>query len=313
MAIGNPFGLGGTVTTGIISAQQRDINAGRYDDFIQTDAAINKGNSGGPMFDMDGKVIGVNTAIFSPSGLSVGIGFAIPSQLASNVINQLKKFGEVRRGWLGVRIQTVNEELAEGLDLDKPRGALVASVTEGGPAEAAGIRQGDVILEFDGRPVPEMRKLPRMVAETTVGAAVEVVVWRKGEKKTVMVELGELDLEQTAALPIEEEAPAEPKLSVTSLGLDVGVVTAELREQFQLDEETEGVLITEVDPEGSAAKKGLAPGDLIIEIDQETVTNPEEVGERVEKAREDGRRVVTLLVSRQGEHRWVAVRLQDDG
>ena len=314
MAIGNPFGLGGTVTTGIISAQQRDINAGRYDDFIQTDAAINKGNSGGPMFDMEGQVIGVNTAIFSPSGLSVGIGFAIPSQLASNVIAQLRDFGEVRRGWLGVRIQTVNEELAEGLNLDKPRGALVASVTEGGPAAEAGIKQGDVILEFNGRPVPEMRKLPRMVAETSVGTAVEVIVWRKGEEKVVSVMLGELDLEQQAALPVpEEEEPAEPELAVASLGLDIGVVTAELREQYQLDEDTEGVVITEVDPEGSAAKKGLAPGDIIIEIDQETVTSPEEVGERIDQAKSDGRRVVTLLVSRQGEHRWVAVRLEDDG
>jgi serine protease Do len=309
MAIGNPFGLGGTVTVGIISAQQRDINAGRYDDFIQTDAAINKGNSGGPMFDLDGRVIGVNTAIFSPSGLSVGIGFAIPSQLARNVISQVKKFGEVRRGWLGVRIQTVNEELAEGLQLDRPHGALVASVTEDGPAAAAGIQQGDVILRFDGREVSEMRKLPRMVAETPIGGAVEVVVWRKGREEIFSVTLGELDLEQVAAVEPELAVPDPDELEIPALGLEVETVSTLLREQFQLEEDAEGVLITQVDPEGNGAEKGLTPGDLIVEVDQEAVSSPIDVAERIEKAQEGGRRVVTLLVSRQGEHRWVAVRI----
>ena len=309
MAIGNPFGLGGTVTVGIISAQQRDINAGRYDDFIQTDAAINKGNSGGPMFDLDGRVIGVNTAIFSPSGLSVGIGFAIPSQLARNVISQVKKFGEVRRGWLGVRIQTVNEELAEGLQLDRPHGALVASVTEDGPAAEAGIQQGDVILRFDGREVSEMRKLPRMVAETPIGGAVEVVVWRKGREEIFSVTLGELDLEQVAAVEPEPAVPDPDELEIPALGLEVETVSALLREQFQLKESAEGVLITQVDHEGNGAEKGLTPGDLIVEVDQEAVSSPIDVAERIEKAQEGGRRVVTLLVSRQGEHRWVAVRI----
>jgi serine protease Do len=309
MAIGNPFGLGGTVTVGIISAQQRDINAGRYDDFIQTDAAINKGNSGGPMFDLDGRVIGVNTAIFSPSGLSVGIGFAIPSQLARNVISQVKKFGEVRRGWLGVRIQTVNEELAEGLRLDRPHGALVASVTEDGPAAAAGIQQGDVILRFDGREVSEMRKLPRMVAETPIGGAVEVVVWRKGREEIFSVTLGELDMEQVAAVEPEPAVPDPDELEIPALGLEVETVSTLLREQFQLEEDAEGVLITQVDPEGNGAEKGLTPGDLIVEVDQEAVSSPIDVAERIEKAQEGGRRVVTLLVSRQGEHRWVAVRI----
>ena len=309
MAIGNPFGLGGTVTVGIISAQQRDINAGRYDDFIQTDAAINKGNSGGPMFDLDGRVIGVNTAIFSPSGLSVGIGFAIPSQLARNVISQIKKFGEVRRGWLGVRIQTVNEELAEGLQLDQPHGALVASVTEDGPAAAAGIQQGDVILRFDGREVSEMRKLPRMVAETPIGGAVEVVVWRKGREEIFSVTLGELDMEQVAAVEPEPAVPDPDELEIPALGLEVETVSTLLREQFQLEEDAEGVLITQVDPEGNGAEKGLTPGDLIVEVDQEAVSSPIDVAERIEKAQEGGRRVVTLLVSRQGEHRWVAVRI----
>ncbi|MDX1401609.1 MAG: DegQ family serine endoprotease [Kiloniellales bacterium] len=310
IAIGNPFGLGGTVTAGIISAEQRDINAGRYDDFLQTDAAINKGNSGGPMFDMDGKVIGVNTAIFSPSGLSVGIGFAIPSQLASNVVNQLRRFGEVRRGWLGVRIQTVNEELAEGLQLDRPRGALVASVTPDGPAEKAGIQQGDVVLEFNGRLVPEMRKLPRMVAETPIGETVDVIVWRKGKEVTVKVKLGELDLDEVAALPPTDVQPPDSELEVAPLGLLLGSITKELREEYQLEEELEGVLVTSVDPAGNAAAKGIAEGDVIVEVDQEAVSSPSDVASLIDNAKSDGRRVVTLLVSRQGEHRWVAVRIE---
>ena len=258
MAIGNPFGLGGSVTAGIVSARQRDINAGRYDDFIQTDAAINRGNSGGPMFNLDGDVIGVNTAIFSPSGGSVGIGFAIPSNLASNIIRQLREFGEVRRGWLGVRIQTVNEELAEGLRLDEPRGALVASVTTDGPAEKGGIKQGDVILEFNGRPVEEMRKLPRMVAETPIGEEVDVVVWRKGQEETFQVMLGELDVEQIAAAEAPEEEPIEDG-AVPSLGLELGTITPELRERFELGDSTNGVVVTAVDPDGSAAEEGLDP------------------------------------------------------
>ena len=308
MAIGNPFGLGGTVTAGIVSARQRDINAGRYDDFIQTDAAINRGNSGGPMFNLDGDVIGVNTAIFSPSGGSVGIGFAIPSNLASNIIRQLREFGEVRRGWLGVRIQTVNEELAEGLRLEEPRGALVASVTTDGPAEKAGIKQGDVILEFNGRPVAEMRKLPRMVAETTIGDEVPVVVWRKGQEETFMVMLGELDIEQIAAV----EAPKEDKAEagkVPSLGLELGSITPELRKRYELGETTNGVVVTGVDPEGSAAEKGLTPGDVIVEVDQDEVTLPEDVADKVLEAQKEGYRVITLLVYRQGDFRWVAVRI----
>jgi len=312
VAIGNPFGLGGTVTAGIVSARQRDINAGRYDDFIQTDAAINRGNSGGPMFNLDGEVIGVNTAIFSPSGGSVGIGFAIPSALAMNVINQLKDTGEVQRGWLGVRIQTVSEELAEGLRLDKPHGALVASVTEGGPAEAAGILQGDVILEFDNRPITEMRKLPRFVAETPIGAEVDVKVWRKGEEKTFQVELGKLEpdvLARAEAGPVEEEGQEQEQGRIAPLGMALARMTPQLRKQFGLDEKAKGVVITEVDEGGNAAEKGLQPGDVIVEVDQEEVASPNEVSDRVEKAKEEGYRVVTLLVFRQGDFQWVAVRL----
>lgn len=309
VAIGNPFGLGGTVTAGIVSALQRDINTGSYDDYIQSDAAINRGNSGGPMFNIDGEVIGVNTAIFSPSGGSVGIGFAIPAALAQNIVEQLRDFGEVRRGWLGVRIQSVTEELAEGLRLDKPRGALVASVTPEGPAEKAGIQQGDVIIRFDGREVPEMRKLPRMVAETRIGKAVPVVVWRKGEEQTFQVTLGELDDEKIARASLQTGEVEQKTGEVAELGLALGQITPELRERFELDEKTKGVVITDVDETGSAAEKGLQPGDVIVEVDQEEVASPAQVAEGVKKAREEGFRVVTLLVYRQGDFRWVAVRI----
>src|SRR5215831_5681940 len=193
LAIGNPFGLGGTVTAGILSARQRDINSGPYDDFLQTDASINRGNSGGPMFNMDGQVIGINTAIYSPSGGSIGIGFAIPATLAQNVVAQLKQFGHPRRGWLGVRIQSVTPELAEGLKMPKPMGALIAAVTDGGPADKAGIRQGDVVIKFDNKDIREMRHLPRIVAETPFDTQVPVVVLRQGKEMTFQVKIGELD------------------------------------------------------------------------------------------------------------------------
>jgi len=308
VAIGNPFGLGGTVTAGIVSARQRDINSGPYDDFIQTDAAINRGNSGGPMFNLDGGVIGVNTAIFSPSGGSIGIGFAIPSNIAKNVVAQLREHGEVRRGWLGVRIQTVTEELAEGLRLDEAYGALVASVTEGGPAEKAGILGGDVILKFNDRTVPDMRKLPRMVAETPIGREVDVVVWRKGAEMVVKVVLGELDDEQLAAVTAGPETD-EKTGEVPDLGLALGALTPEMRERFGLGDNAKGVVITDVDADGSGAEKGLKPGDVIVEVDQEEVINPAQVNERVEKAKDEGYRVVTLLVFREGDYQWVAVRI----
>lgn len=308
IAIGNPFGLGGSVSAGIVSARQRDINSGPYDDFIQTDAAINRGNSGGPMFNLAGEVIGINTAIFSPSGGSVGIGFAIPSSLVKSIIDQLRENGEVRRGWLGVRIQTVTEELAEGLRLDSVQGALVASVTKGGPAETAGIEQGDVVLEFNGRVVPDMRKLPRMVAETPIGEAVDVVVWRKGKRVTLKVDLGELPEEKVASIEAQPD-PVVENGDIPDLGLALGTITPELRERFGLAEKTDGVVITDVDASGTGAEKGLRPGDVIVEVDQEQVKTPAEVASQVEKAKTEGYRVVTLLVYREGDFQWVAVRI----
>ncbi|WP_169337444.1 DegQ family serine endoprotease [Kiloniella laminariae] len=310
VAIGNPFGLGGSVSAGIISARARDINSGPYDDFIQTDAAINRGNSGGPLFNMDGQVIGVNTAIYSPSGGSIGIGFAIPSAMAEHVIQQLRESGEVKRGWLGVHIQTVTEELAEGLRLDEASGALVASVAKDGPAEKAGILQGDVILEFNGRKVPEMRKLPRMVAETPIGREVDVVVWRKGERKTLQVDLGKLSDDVVAAVAPSGQVEETPKSDkVEDLGLFLGTLNDDVRERFQIGDISKGVVITDVVQNSSAAEKNLRPGDVIVEVDQEEVSKPDQVASLVTRAKEAGFRVVTLLVFRQGEYQWVAVKL----
>src|SRR5579863_7451899 len=230
MAIGNPFGLGGSVTAGILSARAREINAGPYDDFLQTDASINRGNSGGPMFNMDGDVIGINTAIYSPSGGSIGIGFAIPANLAQPIIDQIKQYGHARRGWLGVNIQSVSDEIAESLGLDRPKGALIASVRDGGPAQVAGIQPGDVVLTFDGKDVTDMRRLPRIVAETPIEKSVKVTVWRKRKETVLDVKVGELKEDtQQAALTPKQQTPAEPAGSVKTLGLSLSNLTPELR------------------------------------------------------------------------------------
>jgi serine protease Do len=309
LAIGNPFGLGGSVTAGILSARSREINGGPYDDFLQTDASINKGNSGGPMFNMAGDVIGINTAIYSPSGGSIGIGFAIPSNLAKPVIEQLKQFGHSRRGWLGVNIQSVTEEIAESLGLDKPRGALIASVREGGPAQTAGILPGDVVLTFDGKEVVDMRHLPRIVAETPIDKQVKVTVWRKRKEETLDVKVGELqETEQVAANAPAKQPPAAQPESVKALGLSLSNVTPELRERFSLAEDAAGVIVTEVDAESQAAKSVHA-GDIIVEVAQEEVKHPAEVAAKIEDARKAGRKSVLLLVDHQGDLRFVALKV----
>jgi serine protease Do len=311
IAIGNPFGLGGSVTAGILSARQRDINAGPYDDFLQTDAAINRGNSGGPMFDLDGKVIGINTAIFSPSGGSIGIGFALPSSLAKPIVAQLKQFGHPRRGWLGVRIQSVTPELAEGLKMTKPMGALIAAVTEGGPAEKAGIRQGDVVVRFDGKSIQEMRHLPLIVAETPFDTQVPVVVLRQGREMTFQVKIGELDETAESKIADTGPTPAKPKSpesTRTILGLNLAEMTEQLRQRYNIADEASGVVVLNVEGKSGAAGKGLKAGDVIVEVDQNSVATPADVEKRIALAKANGYKVVTFLIYRQGDFQWVAVR-----
>lgn len=316
VAIGNPFGLGGTVTSGIVSARQRDINSGPYDDYIQTDASINRGNSGGPMFNLKGEVIGINTAIFSPSGGSVGIGFAIPSALAKPVIDQLIKYGRTRRGWLGVRIQTVTEEIAESLGLEKAQGALVASVTEGGPAEKAKFEAGDIIVEFDGKPVDEMRELPRIVAETDIDKDVTVKYWRDGKERKAKVRVGELEKAEDEGLIAGNEEQSEPKdtdedVEIDIVGMSVDSLTDDDRETFNIPKDVKGVLVTRTKQRGEAAKKGIGVGDVVVEINQQRVKNPEDVLNIIEKAKKSKRSSVLLLVNRESDVRFVALKLEE--
>lgn len=312
VAIGNPFGLGGTVTAGIISARARNINAGPYDDFIQTDASINRGNSGGPMFNLAGEVIGINTAIFSPSGGSVGIGFSIPANLAKPVIDQLKEFGRARRGWLGVRIQTVTDELADSLGLKKAHGALVANVTDGGPAQKAKVKVGDVILSFDGKPIEEMRNLPRIVAETSVGKAVNVEIWRKGKKITLSVSLGEFPEDDKVASVRSNGSRSDSKAeTVKTLGLTMSRITKDLRGRYNLDDNAKGVVVTDVEADSPAAEKGVRPGDVVRKIgpNQEAVSSPSQVESKVANARKSKLKSVLFLFERDGNSRFVALRV----
>lgn len=305
IAIGNPLGFAGSVSAGIISARNRDINAGRYDDFIQTDAAINRGNSGGPLFNMDGEVIGVNTAIVSPTGGSIGIGFSVPSNLASNVVDQLQNFGVTRRGWLGVRIQTVNDELAEALGMEKAMGALVAEVTTGGPAEHAGVEAGDVIIKFDGKDVEEMRDLPRMVADTEVEKPVRVVVFRKGKTQTLKVTIGLLDEGVAAAEEDTREEPTENTVALEVFGITLRPLSSDARTEFGIADEVNGVLISEVEDGGAAAEKGIRPGDIIVEVGQEPVASPAEVEAKIADAQSAKRKSVLFLIQSEGDLRFI--------
>ena len=309
LAIGNPFGLGGSVTAGIVSARGRDIQQGPYDNFIQTDAAINRGNSGGPLFNMDGEVVGINTAIYSPSGGSIGIGFSIPSNLAKTVVAQLRDFGRAKRGWLGVKIQQVTPDIAESMGLHEPVGALVASVEEGGPAAAAKLRGGDIILKFNGQDVHEMRSLPRMVAETEIGIDVPLTIWRDGHELSLTARVGELpDDQKLAAAAPDKPAPARP-VELSGLGLKLGPITQDAREHYQIGQDQKGVLITEVAPGSPAAERGVKPGDVIVEVQQQEVATPADVVERVERVRKTSRKSVLMLIQGQDGPRWVPLSL----
>ena len=313
IAIGNPFSLGGTVTAGIISARNRDINSGPYDNYIQTDAAINRGNSGGPLFNLNGEVIGVNTAIISPSGGSIGIGFAVPSKSAVAVIDQLREFKEVRRGWLGVRIQQVTDDIAESLSIKPARGALIAGIDDKGPAKPAGIEPGDVVVKFDGKDIKEMRDLPKIVAETAVGKDVEVLIIRKGKEEKRTVKLGRLDdtEKKVAAVSKKDDDAAEKPVVKQALGLDLANLTDELRKKHKIKDKVKGVVITGVDPNSPAAEKRLAPGMVIAEVQQQPVSTAAELQQRIDKLKKDGKKAVVLLVvSPDGDPSFVALSLQ---
>jgi serine protease Do len=310
IAIGNPFALGGSVTAGIISARNRNINSGPYDTFIQTDASINRGNSGGPLFNLQGQVIGINTAIFSPSGGSVGIGFSVPSSMAQPVIDQLIKHGKMRRGWLGVHIQAVTDEIAESLGLKEATGALVARVIPAGPAEAAKIEAGDVVLEFDGKEVPSMRRLPLIVAETEIDKSVKVVVWRNKKRVTLSVKVGALE-EGEAKMASKADGPGDAgETSVDDLGLTLSAMTATARDRFKLDKTAKGVVVTAVDGAGVAAAEGIRPGDLILEVSQEEVTSVSDVVDKIGVAKKAGRKQVLVLVEGQSGTRFVVLRIK---
>jgi serine protease Do len=311
IAIGNPFSLGGTVTAGIVSARNRDINSGPYDNYIQTDAAINRGNSGGPLFNLNGEVIGVNTAIISPSGGSIGIGFAVPSKTVVPVIDQLREFKEVRRGWLGVRIQQVTDEIADSLGIKPTRGALVAGIDDKGPAKPAGIEPGDVIVKFDGKDIKEMRDLPKIVGDTPIGKDVPVIVIRKGKEETKTVRLGRLeDVPQPAS--VKTDAPAEDKSVVQkALGLSLSNMSDELRKKHKIKEAVKGVVITAVDANSAASEKRLNVGDVIVKVTDEEVATAADVQKRIDQLKKDGKKTALLLVANtEGDVRFVALTLQ---
>ncbi|MDR3372640.1 MAG: DegQ family serine endoprotease [Ancalomicrobiaceae bacterium] len=313
LAIGNPFGLGETVTLGIISAKNRDIHSGPYDNYLQTDAAINKGNSGGPLFNMNGEVVGINTAIISPSGTSAGIGFAVPSNTAMPVIEQLKQYGETRRGWLGVNIQEVTGDIADSVGLKVPKGALIAHVVEKGPSDQAGITAGDIIVKFDGHDVPTARDLQRMVADTSIAKEVDVVVLRKGNEVTVKVKLGRLEEGEKIA---EKEAAGDTKpaakVLTQALGLGLATLDADARQKFKIgDKVVKGVLVADVGTGTPAADKRIVPGDVIVEVGQEAVETPADVIKRIDALKQEGRKRILMMVSNgNGEIRFVPLSVE---
>ncbi|MEM1398935.1 MAG: Do family serine endopeptidase [Pseudomonadota bacterium] len=287
LAVGNPFGVGASVTAGIVSARGRDIRSGPYDDFIQIDASINRGNSGGPLIDTSGTVVGVNTAIFSPSGGNVGIGFAIPSELAQRVIDDLRDDGRVERGWIGVSIQSISPDIADSLDLDKAAGALIASVETDGPADNAKLRAGDVILTFAGEEIETLRDLTRAVADQSAGETVSIVIWRAGEEVTIDLTVGDLKEDEVASAP----APIESS-NLASLGVD-------------LAERDDSVIVAEVAPGGAAARQGVAQGDVIVRLGDRSIDSVADAVDAVDEARDNGRDTILALIERDGTPRFV--------
>ena len=308
LALGNPLGQGFSASTGIVSARGRALT-GTYDDFIQTDASINRGNSGGPLFNMDGEVIGVNTAILSPNGGSIGIGFSMASNVVTNVVDQLRDFGETRRGWLGVKIQRVTPEIAESLGLENDRGAMVTDVFDG-PAGEAGIRPGDVILDFAGNEIEDDRDLVARVAQAPIGEAVDVTVLRDGKPQDIAVTLGRRETAEGGAAD-GGNAPQASGAGDELLGMKLQALTPELAVELGLDEGQEGLVLREVAPDSDAADKGLSPGDVITEAGQQPVTSVSDFDDRIKEAREAGRKSILLMIRRGGEPQFVAVSVAD--
>lgn len=301
MAIGNPFGLDQTVTVGIVSAKWRKLGMGPYEDFIQTDAAINQGNSGGPLFNTRGEVVGVNTAIFSTSGGNIGIGFATPINLAKSVVKQLKEKGRVVRGWLGVIVQTVTPDLAKSFGLDQKEGALVADIDAAGPAAAAGIRKGDIIVAFNGTPIKEMDQLPLLVAQTPVGSKGELTIIRDGKKISKAVEIGELKDEEGIAQADEGGSD--------DIGMELSDITDALARRYDI-EEAEGVLVTFVEPASPAAQAGVRPGDVITQVNRKDILNLEDYNKCLSDARKQKKDKILLLVARGESSQFVVIDLE---
>lgn len=314
IAIGNPFGLGGTVTAGIISHIGRDIGersrSGDFiDGYIQTDASINLGNSGGPMFDLTGNVVGVNTAIFSPTGASVGIGFAVPSEIAKKVVTQIRQFGRTKRGWLGVHIQSVTEDIAESLGLKDLKGALVGSVVKDGPAAKVKLQTGDIILKVGNVEVKDQRSLPRIVGDIAVGSQVPLTVWRKGKILTIPVQIGEYEEAEEAGVIPSPQGGKEVTKGIEIHGMTLQPLTEETRSRFDIPKDTQGVLVVDIKSKSSAAEKGIRPGDIIVEISQEEVKTPQHVVDNLKKAEKANRKSALLLINRDGESRYVSIKL----
>jgi serine protease Do len=308
MAVGNPFGLGGTVTTGIISARGRDINEGPYDDFLQIDAPINRGNSGGPTFNLDGQVIGINTAIYSPNGGSVGIGFAVPSNAAKNIVAQLEEHGKITRGWLGVQIQQVTPAIAASLGLNDDHGALVAVVNPDGPAAKAGLKQGDVILAFDGGAIDQLHDLPRLVASAAPGGEASLTIWRDGHKAELQARLGQLPDNNKIASASDEQDQAQASESSAS-GIHFAPLTDRLRQELHIAKSVEGVVVTRVENGGAADEVGLTDGDVIVSINQQPVHTPEEAAAKLRDAAHSSKKTALLLLNRHGVTQYVGINL----
>ena len=306
IAVGNPFGLGGSVTTGIISARGRDINAGQFDDFLQIDAPINRGNSGGPTFNLDGQVIGINTAIYSPNGGSVGIGFAVPSNVAKTVVAQLEQHGKVSRGWLGVQIQAITPAIAASLGLHGEHGALVAVVTPNSPGAKAGLKQGDVILSFNSSEVGRLRDLPRLVAETAPDSTAKLKVWRNGQTVELQTTVGELaNTDQVASAAGEQEE--EQATPANAMGMHFAPLNNQLRQELRIGKDVQGVAITRVDPGSAADDVGLTAGDVVVAIDQQPVKSPQEAAAKLKEVGASPKKSALLLLNRHGVTQYVGV------